>query len=83
MRIWCGGQGGEASGCGGCQWQHIAYDAQLRFKSDIVREQFARIGKIPDAPVRDTIGMAEPWNYRNNVQFQVAADGHLCFRALE
>lgn len=60
-------------GCGGCQWQHIAYDAQLKFKADIVREQFARIGKIPDAPVRDTIGMTEPWHYRNNVQFQMDA----------
>ncbi|HEX7593623.1 MAG TPA: TRAM domain-containing protein, partial [Anaerolineae bacterium] len=76
------GLGGEA-GCGGCQWQHIAYDAQLRFKTAIVREQFARIGKIPDAPVRDAIGMTEPWHYRNNVQFQMDADGRLCFRALE
>jgi 23S rRNA (uracil1939-C5)-methyltransferase len=70
-------------GCGGCQWQHIAYDTQLRFKTDIVREQFARIGKIPDALVRDTLGMNEPWHYRNNVQFQMDADGHLCFRAFE
>ncbi len=77
------GVGGEARGCGGCQWQHIAYDAQLKFKADIVREQFARIGKLPDAPVRDTIGMSEPWDYRNNVQFQVDAEGRLCFRMLE
>ncbi len=70
-------------GCGGCQWQHISYEAQRKCKSDIVREQFTRIAKIADAPVRDTIGMAEPWDYRNHVQFQVTADGHLCFRALE
>jgi len=68
-------------GCGGCQWQHIAYDAQLKFKTDIVREQFARLGKMPDAPVRDTIGMRDPWRYRNNVQFQLDRDGKLCFRA--
>lgn len=71
------------SGCGGCQWQHIAYDAQLKFKTEIVREQFARIGKIADAPVLDTIGMSEPWLYRNNVQFVMDADGRLCFRSLE
>ncbi len=69
--------------CGGCHWQHIAYDAQLKFKTAIVREQFARVGKMPAAPVRDTIGMSEPWRYRNNAQFQLDADGHLCFRALE
>lgn len=74
---------GRGGGCGGCQWQHIAYAAQLEFKRDIVREQFARIGKIPDAPVRDTIGMTDPWHYRNNVQFQLDADGRLCFRALD
>jgi 23S rRNA (uracil1939-C5)-methyltransferase len=69
--------------CGGCQWQHIAYDAQLRCKTEIVREQLARIGKLPDAPVRETIGMSEPWHYRNNVQFQLDDAGRLCFRALE
>lgn len=76
------GEGG-GEGCGGCQWQHIAYDAQLKFKTDIVREQFARIGKIADAPVRDMIGMADPWYYRNNVQFQLDDEGHLCFQAFE
>jgi len=70
-------------GCGGCQWQHIAYDAQLKFKTDIVREQFARIGKMADAPVRDMIGMTDPWRYRNNVQFQLDDEGHLCFQAFE
>ncbi len=74
---------GRGGGCGGCQWQHIEYAAQLKFKTEIVREQFARIGKIPDAPVRDTLGMAEPWHYRNNVQFQLDAAGRLCFRAYE
>ncbi len=70
-------------GCGGCQWQHIAYDAQLRFKTDIVREQFARLAKMPDAPVRDAIGMRDPWHYRNHVQFQLDSNDHFCFRALE
>ena len=74
---------GMGVGCGGCQWQHIAYDAQLKFKAAIVREQFARIGKLPDTPVRDTIGMTEPWRYRNNVQFQLDNAGRLCFRAFE
>ncbi len=77
------GEESKRMGCGGCQWQHIAYDAQLKFKTDIVREQFARIAQMPNALVRDAIGMRDPWRYRNNVQFQLDADGNLCFRALE
>ena len=71
-----------ARGCGGCQWQHIAYPAQLRLKQAVVRDQFARIGKLTDVDVRPTIGMDEPWYYRNHVQFHVAEDGRLGFRAL-
>ena len=70
-------------GCGGCQWQHIEYAAQLKFKTEIVREQFARIGKMPDAPVRDAIGMREPWRYRNHAQFVLDDAGRLCYRAFE
>ncbi len=69
-------------GCGGCQWQHIAYPAQLRLKQAVVRDQFARVGKLPDVDVRPTIGMDGPWYYRNHVQFHVAEDGRLGFRAL-
>ncbi len=68
-------------GCGGCQWQHIAYSTQLEFKAQIVRDQFARIGKITDAPVRPTIGMSEPWDYRNNIQARMDEKGRLCFLA--
>jgi len=74
---------GMGVGCGGCHWQHIAYAAQLRFKTEVVREQFARIGKIADALVRDAMGMIDPWRYRNNAQFRPDDAGRLCFRALE
>ncbi|MCB0077113.1 MAG: class I SAM-dependent RNA methyltransferase [Anaerolineales bacterium] len=63
------------SGCGGCQWQHIDYAAQLRYKAEIVREQLQRIAKIADPPVRPTLGMDEPWQYRNSVQLHATAQG--------
>lgn len=57
--------------CGGCQWQHASYPAQLEIKRQIVVQQLARIGRFPDADdlVRPTIGMLSPWEYRNQVRF--------------
>ena len=69
-------------GCGGCQWQHIDYATQLRLKQAVVRDQLARVGKLPDVEVRRTLGMDEPWFYRNHVQMRLADDGRLGFRAL-
>ncbi|MDQ4078667.1 MAG: class I SAM-dependent RNA methyltransferase [Chloroflexota bacterium] len=61
--------------CGGCQWQHASYEAQLRYKTAIVREQLQRIGKIEDPPVQLCLGMTEPWYYRNNVQLRSTGEG--------
>jgi 23S rRNA (uracil1939-C5)-methyltransferase len=61
--------------CGGCHWQHASYDAQLRYKTDIVREQLERIGKIDNPPVLPCIGMEEPWRYRNHVQMRNTPEG--------
>jgi tRNA/tmRNA/rRNA uracil-C5-methylase (TrmA/RlmC/RlmD family) len=38
--------------CGGCDLQHVAADAQLRWKSEVVREQLRRLAGLPDVPVR-------------------------------
>src|SRR5437868_13028957 len=32
--------------CGGCNYQHIPYELQLRYKSDILRETLSRLGRI-------------------------------------
>jgi 23S rRNA (uracil1939-C5)-methyltransferase len=53
--------------CGGCQLQHLAYDAQLRWKRDVVRNALLRIGGFPEVEVRETIGMDEPRAYRNKM----------------
>lgn len=67
--------------CGGCHWQHIAYQAQLDYKRRILCDQLARIGGLPEAAVRPTIPSPSPWHYRNHIQFSVAEDGGLGFRA--
>ena len=73
--------GFEETSCGGCAWQHMAYAAQLRWKTEIVREQLWRLGRISDAPVRDIIPSPDVWAYRNHAQFSVTPDGRLGFQA--
>jgi 23S rRNA (uracil1939-C5)-methyltransferase len=57
--------------CGGCQLQHLDYQAQLNNKTQLVKDVMARIGSFKDIVVHDVIGMQEPWRYRNKAQFPV------------
>ncbi len=50
--------------CGGCQWQHIDYAAQLRFKRGVVEEQLRRIGGLTMEVT--AIHNAAPWAYRHS-----------------
>ena len=68
--------------CGGCHLQHIAYEAQLRYKTEIVRDQLRRIGRIENPPVRSAVPSPDPYGYRNHLQFSVASDGRLGFQAM-
>jgi 23S rRNA (uracil1939-C5)-methyltransferase len=63
--------------CGGCHYQHITYQAQLNAKTEILRDQLTRIGKIEDPPVEPIVPAPQEWNYRNHVQFHVNGDGKL------
>jgi 23S rRNA (uracil1939-C5)-methyltransferase len=67
-------------GCGGCQWQHVAYEAQLRFKAQIVADQLSRIGRLTDPPVEPTVPDPSGWTYRNQARFHPAPEGGLGFR---
>jgi 23S rRNA (uracil1939-C5)-methyltransferase len=53
--------------CGGCQVQHLAYPAQLAWKTRIVREALQRIGGFAEPPIASAIGMDEPRAYRNKM----------------
>ncbi|MGS2778014.1 23S rRNA (uracil(1939)-C(5))-methyltransferase RlmD [Robertmurraya sp. GLU-23] len=66
--------------CGGCQLQHLDYRQQLVEKKDIVKQSLERHTKlnVEKLDIRDTLGMENPWNYRNKSQFQVGQrDGKL------
>ena len=56
--------------CGGCDYQHIAYDAQLQIKEEILRETLRRIGRI-DWKEEITIHESPPWEYRNRAQWTI------------
>lgn len=58
--------------CGGCQWQHIDYQHQLAAKQDIVKQAIKHIGKLDPEVVQPVIAAAEPFFYRNKVQFPTA-----------
>ncbi len=59
--------------CGGCEWQHIPYLLQLEYKTNAVKEQLSRVGKIKDALVRSCIASPVEYHYRNHMQFALSA----------
>ncbi|MDN3451577.1 23S rRNA (uracil(1939)-C(5))-methyltransferase RlmD [Planococcus sp. APC 3906] len=61
--------------CGGCQLQHLEYSQQLVEKRDLVMQALERYLKGVNVKVEDTIGMEDPWRYRNKSQFQTRLKG--------
>lgn len=57
--------------CGGCQLQHLDYQAQLAHKRTVVESALQKIGGLPDVTVLPTLGMNDPWHYRNKIHLQV------------
>ena len=50
--------------CGGCNYQHVSYEAQVRAKAEFVHDALTRIGGF-DWPEPVTVHHAEPWGYRS------------------
>lgn len=72
--------------CGGCQWQFLDYPAQVRAKSDIVREQFRRALRMSDrdldAAIRPPLAMMDPWQYRNVITVEPTQNNQPAFHHL-
>jgi tRNA/tmRNA/rRNA uracil-C5-methylase (TrmA/RlmC/RlmD family) len=66
--------------CGGCDWQHVTHEGQLRLKAAVVREQLTRLGGLSgdDAVVRDLVVEAlpgGPLRWRTRARFAVDRAG--------
>ncbi|CDQ41730.1 23S rRNA (uracil-C(5))-methyltransferase RlmCD [Virgibacillus salexigens] len=57
--------------CGGCQLQHMSYDMQLEMKRNQVKNVMRKIAHMEEVPVHSTLGMNDPWRYRNKIQIPV------------
>ncbi|MGV6945688.1 23S rRNA (uracil(1939)-C(5))-methyltransferase RlmD [Sphingobacterium kyonggiense] len=55
--------------CGGCKWQHMSYEAQLKFKEQYVGNQLSRIGKVDVSGMEPILGSEGTKYYRNKLEF--------------
>ncbi|MDR2882602.1 MAG: 23S rRNA (uracil(1939)-C(5))-methyltransferase RlmD [Alistipes sp.] len=70
--------------CGGCSWQNLPYDEQLRFKRQQVVDQLSRIGhlELPPDGVRPALGSAATTFYRNKLEFTFAPKRWLTYEEI-
>ena len=61
------------SSCGGCCFQQLSYEAQLKFKKELVASQLEKVGHLK-VKVNDVIGMDHPFFYRNKIQMPLGKD---------
>ncbi|WP_400195153.1 23S rRNA (uracil(1939)-C(5))-methyltransferase RlmD [Lysinibacillus telephonicus] len=70
--------------CGGCQLQHLTYEGQLKEKRDMVVQSLEKYVKsiAETVEIRPTLGMDNPWHYRNKSSFQVRKEGKRVYAGL-
>ena len=57
--------------CGGCNWQHIAYSAQIEQKEEIFADLLWRSGRVERKHILPLIPAQEPYGYRSRIQLKV------------
>ncbi|KAA0205598.1 23S rRNA (uracil(1939)-C(5))-methyltransferase RlmD [Candidatus Uhrbacteria bacterium] len=65
----------HAGVCGGCLWQHLAYDAQLRFKKEMINRAFERAGH--EERVAEVMPSPETFYYRNRMDYVIGWQGEV------
>ncbi len=69
--------------CGGCKWQHLPYEEQLRYKQKQVKDALERIAKIELPEINPIIGSNNIWEYRNKMEYTFSNRKWLTFEQLE
>lgn len=65
--------------CGGCPWQHLTYEEQLRSKEALVQEQLRRIGGLSEVPLLPILPSPHEWRYRHRIRLHVEQNTRLGF----
>lgn len=55
--------------CGGCRWQHLPYEYQLKYKQQQVTDALERIARIPLPEISPILGSENIWEYRNKMEY--------------
>lgn len=55
--------------CGGCKWQNLSYDSQLKYKQQSVMDAFKRIAHIQPDDFKDILPCEELFEYRNKMEY--------------
>ena len=69
--------------CGGCRWQHLPYEYQLKCKQQQVEDAIKRIAKIEAPEISPIIGSENIWEYRNKMEYTFSNKMWLTFEQLE
>lgn len=69
--------------CGGCKWQHLAYEEQLQQKRQQVIDVLTRIAQVDFPEVRNTIGSTDQLRYRNKLEFTFGSNRWFTVEELE
>ncbi len=69
--------------CGGCKWQHIPYNYQLKYKQQQVVDALTRIAKVDIPEINEIIGSEKTTHYRNKLEFTFSNKSWLTFEEMK
>lgn len=69
--------------CGGCRWQHLPYELQLKYKQQQVEDALRRIAKVEYPDITPILGSKQIWDYRNKMEYTFSNKCWLTFEQLK